>query len=216
MADQTLKSSAEKVGCLYPILLDGNGEIIDGENRFQVNKNWRKVKLKHITTEKDKLIVRIVANNVRRRVPSIEKNRVLNQLGQVLLNEGVEPGDIASVIAEKTGMSYRWVTKYLSSEYKDKLQSRRAKSAAQHAASVLDQLSSPLKNIQRSLIKTSMNAHFVMLTFPKDYYLEFQKFSSELGIPTEISILNALEQHREKMRQALRLKQSSSLPISIS
>ncbi len=215
MADQTLKSSAEKVGCLYPILLDSNGEIIDGEHRFQVNRNWRKVKLTHVKTEKDKLIVKIVANNVRRRVSSTEKNRVLNQLGQVLLNEGIEPGDIASVIAERTGMSYRWVTKYLSSEYKDRLQSKRAQSNPQHVASAIDQLISPLKNIQRSLVKTSINSHFAMITFPKEYYLEFQKISSELGVPTEICILNALEQYREKMRQAIRLKQSSAIPISV-
>src|SRR4030042_2922594 len=100
MTGQTLISSAKKIGCLYPILLDNNGNIIDGEHRFQENRNWRKVRLPHIKTERDRLIVRIVANNVRRSVPSIEKNRLLNQLGQILMAEGVEPGQITSVIAE--------------------------------------------------------------------------------------------------------------------
>jgi len=208
MPQKTLKSSAEKIGCLYPILLDNNGEIIDGEHRFQADKNWRKVKLTQIKTEKDKLVVRIVANNVRRRVTSAEKNQILNQLGQVLMNEGVEPGRIVSAIAEETGMSYRWVAKYLASDFKDTLQSGRAKSAAQHTAKLLGGLS-VVKNAESAIIKTYVNTNFVTVTLQKHFYMDFQRTSSELGIPPEISVQKALEQYHAKMKQALKLKQTT-------
>jgi hypothetical protein len=206
MVGQTLSSSAEKIGCLYPILLDNNGEIIDGEHRFQANKNWRKVRLAHIKTEKDRLLVRIVANNVRRSVPSTEKNRVLNELGQILMDEGIEPGQIASVIAEKTGMSYRWVAKYLASDYKDKAQIRKAMSAAQHATKMFNEVTTAPKRKEQILIKNYTNAGFVMITVPKDFYTEFQEKSLSIGIPVETSILKALEQHLDKMKQMPQLK----------
>lgn len=211
MASKTLKSSAEKVGCLYPILLDNNGEIIDGEHRFQVNNKWRKVKLTHVTTEKDRLLVRIVANNVRRRVPSDEKNKLLNRLGQVLMNEGIKPGEIANSIAEETGMSYRWVAKYLSNQFKDKLQSGRAKSAACCAAEILDEVLAAPKRGEQAQVKSYTNTTFVMVTLNKEFYAEFQETSLRLGVPPEISILKALEQYYEKMNRAIQARNSMQI-----
>jgi hypothetical protein len=206
MAGQTLSASSVKVGCLYPILIDNNGEIIDGEHRFQANRNWRKVKLTHIKTEQDRLIVRIVANNVRRSVPAAEKNELLNQLGEIMLKEGVEPGQIAAAISEKTGMSYRWVAKYLASEFKDKIQSTRARLAARHAAEVYSEVASAPKRKGSLLVKNYINSSFVIITVPREFYADFEKRSLSLGIPVENSIQKALEQHLEKMEQMQQLK----------
>ena len=208
MIEPDLKTSVSRVGYLYPMLVDNNGIIIDGEYRFKANKNWKKVKLSHIRTEKDRLIVRIVANNVRRTVSLEEKSKLLNSLGEVLMNEGVEPGRIAYMIAKETGMSYRWVTKYLSIDYKSKLQSLKAKSAAKNKTEILNYFSTPLKKVGTVVVKSYANTPFVTFTVKKDFYLEFQKISSELGIPTETSILKALEKHMGMMRQAVRLKNS--------
>lgn len=66
MVSQELKFSAERIGQLYPILVDYHGNIIDGEHRFGVDKKWRRMRLEHIRTEKDRLVARIVSNTVRR------------------------------------------------------------------------------------------------------------------------------------------------------
>jgi hypothetical protein len=40
----------------------------------------------------------------------------------------------------------------------------------------------------------------------KRFYEEFEETSSKLGVPTENSMLKALENHHEKMKKALTLK----------
>jgi hypothetical protein len=119
-----LKSSSKRIGQLYPVLVDYHGNIIDGEHRYSVDEGWRTMKLEHIRTEKDRLIARIISNACRRHIPAKEKTAMLERLGEIYLGEGVEPGKIAYKIAEETGMSYRWVTKYLPDSFKDRLQSR--------------------------------------------------------------------------------------------
>jgi hypothetical protein len=206
MIDPELKSSSDKVGCLYPILLDANGIIIDGEHRFRANKNWRKIKLHNIKTERERLVVRIVANNIRRRVSSEEKIRLLGELGQALLREGVKPGRIAYIIAEETGMSYRWVAKYLPDDYKNKLQLERAKSTRSSANEKFNEVAT--ENNGKIVIKDYANTGFVNVVVERDFYQKIQNISAELGIPVETSIINALEQYMTKMKKAVRLKNS--------
>jgi len=90
-----LKLSARRIGQLHPILVDYHGNIIDGEHRFSADQNWKRVRLNHIRTEKDRLVARIISNNCRRSVSANEKMRLLYNLGEILLDEGVEPGRIA-------------------------------------------------------------------------------------------------------------------------
>jgi len=42
-----LKSSSERVGQLYPILVDYHGNIIDGGHRYGADKGWRTTRLDH-------------------------------------------------------------------------------------------------------------------------------------------------------------------------
>jgi len=44
MGSQELKSSAERVGQLYPILVDYPGNIIDGKYRFSADRKWKSVR----------------------------------------------------------------------------------------------------------------------------------------------------------------------------
>jgi hypothetical protein len=55
-----LRSSSERIGQLYPILLDYHGNIIDGEHRHGADEGWRTIRLEHIRTEKDRLIASIL------------------------------------------------------------------------------------------------------------------------------------------------------------
>jgi hypothetical protein len=129
-----LKVSGECAGRLYPVLVDKHGNVIDGLHRLSADEKWPKVTVEGVETEEQRLIARLVSNVCRRHVPAKEKREMLGRLGEIYLNEGVEQGKIAYKIAEKTGMSYQWVMKYLPERFKDTPQSERAKSALRRRA----------------------------------------------------------------------------------
>ena len=208
-----MKSSSKRIGQLYLVLLDYHGNIIDGERRYGVDEDWRTMRLEHIRTEKDRLIARIISNTVRRTVPPREKTMLLAKLGEILLNEGVGPRRIAYKMSDETGMSYQWVMKHLPERFKNPPQSERAKSALRCRAGedpsvrkLLKELLTPPQRKGALEIKKYANTHFVNVVVEKPFYEEFEKTSSKLGVPTEISMLKALEDYHEKMKKALALK----------
>jgi hypothetical protein len=189
MMSQELKSSSQRVGQLYPILVDYYENIIDGEHRFGVDENWRRVKLEHIKTEKDRLIARIVSNTVRRSVPSNEKRQLLGRLGEIYFSEGMENGRIAYKIAEETGMSYQWVMKYLPYKFKDYLQSERAKLALRRGAEI-NKLLDPPKDILS--IRTYGNTDFVNVLVKKPLYDKLEEKAKKLNTTLDKLIYNAI------------------------
>jgi hypothetical protein len=215
VTNEHLKSSSKRIGQLYPILVDYYGNIIDGEHRFGVDEKWRRLRLEHIRTEKDLLIARIISNTVRRSVPRKEKRELLERLGELYLSEGAEPGNIAHKIADETGMriadetgmSYTWVMKYLPHRFKDSVQSeRRTGSVTQRVTRILDELLRPPKVEGALKIINYTNTDFVSLILKKGFYKEFERKSLELGMPTELSALKALEDYHEKMKRAIAIK----------
>jgi len=207
MTSQQLKSSSERIGQLYPILVDYYGNIIDGEHRFGVDEKWRRVRLKHIRTEKDLLIARIVSNTVRRSVPHKEKTELLERLGEIYRSAGVEPGRIAHKIADEIGMSYTWVMKYLPHRFKDSVQAeRRTGSVTRCITGILDELLRPPKMEGTLKIVNYTNTDFVSLILEKGFYEEFERNSLELGMLAELSALKALEDYHEKMKRAIAIK----------
>ena len=46
-----LKASSERVGRLYPILLDKHGNVIDGRHRLEADEKWPKIRLENVETE---------------------------------------------------------------------------------------------------------------------------------------------------------------------
>jgi ParB-like chromosome segregation protein Spo0J len=108
-----LKHSSERVGRLYPVLLDKQGNIIDGRHRLAADTDWPAIRLDHISSEKERLLARLVSNVYRRTVSASEKRETLERLGRIYIEEGEKQGKLAHRIAEDTGMSYRWVMKYL-------------------------------------------------------------------------------------------------------
>ena len=115
-----LKASSERVGRLYPVLLDRHGNIIDGMHRLAADENWPKIRLESVETEEQRLLARLISNVCRKHVPAEEKTEMLGRLGEIYLREGVEHGKIVQKIMERTGMSYPWVMKYLPDKYKEK------------------------------------------------------------------------------------------------
>jgi hypothetical protein len=196
--ESEIKSSADKIGQLYPILVDYYGNIIDGNHRLKANENWKRASLEHIKTEKDRLIARIVSNNVRRNVPNEEKVNTLNELGEIFLNQGLEPGRIAYEIASETGMSYRWVTKYLPDKFKDSLQSekkryksvRLKRSVALCASKVGEFLDPPEGFLD---FTTYRNTDFVNIRMKKCHYDKLKKKAESLGITPTKLIYNGIQ-----------------------
>ena len=116
---EELKNSSDRIGQLYPILVDHNGNIIDGEHRSIANPNWRRIKLDNIKTEKDLIVARIACNTIRRNSTEREKTELLVKLGQMCVNDGTPIGKVAYELMYQTGMSYRWIAKYLPKRFKD-------------------------------------------------------------------------------------------------
>jgi hypothetical protein len=115
-----LRLSSERVGKIYPILLDKNGKVIDGHHRLAADKNWPKMRINSIESEKQRLEARIVSNICRRVVSPAEKQRLIEELAEICVSEGTKRGQIAQKIATETGLTYRWVMKYLPERYKER------------------------------------------------------------------------------------------------
>jgi hypothetical protein len=168
-----LRFSSKNVGRLYPVLIDKQGNVIDGLHRLKADKNWPKIKLENVETEEQRLITRLISNACRRNVPAKEKIETLAKLGEIYQKEGVKPGKIAQKIAEKTGMSYTWVMKYLPEKLKDPTQSDRAKSALRRRAGedpkrrVSLELEEPPKGVLA--IKAVIGALRLWMNFPKSF-----------------------------------------------
>jgi len=118
--------------------------------------------------------------------------------------------EIAEKIAEDTGMSYRWVVKYLPEKYKDPTQSRRrshASSDAHHATGLLAEVLEPPKRKDCLKINKYGNTEFVLLMLDKTFYSEFEKDCLELKMPPEYCVMKTLEEHHKKIRRAITLKE---------
>ncbi len=123
MSEYDLKKS-EKIGQLYPVLVDSKGNVIDGFHRLEAEPNWRKEKLPEIDTEEKLLVARCVANWHRRQVSREEKEEWINGLARVYKKQGLKArggssrNEILQRIVEVTGLSGPTVNGFLSDEFK--------------------------------------------------------------------------------------------------
>jgi hypothetical protein len=124
---KNLSASKDKVRQLYPILVDAEGNIIDGLHRKEADKNWETKKLEWVKTEKDRIIARVHVNNYRRTVTKAERRRDFNRLAEIASAEGVSRQNIASTLAEWTGFSDDYVRELLDPKYKHQQMSLKAK-----------------------------------------------------------------------------------------
>lgn len=126
MSEYDLKKS-EKIGQLYPVLVDAEGNVIDGFHRIEADPNWRREKLPEIDTEEKLLVARCVANWHRRQISREEKEEWINDLARIYkkqglsvssLRGGVYINEIKEKIANVTGLDPDTVLKYLSDDFK--------------------------------------------------------------------------------------------------
>jgi len=208
-----LKASCERVGRLYPILVDRRGNIIDGRHRLAADENWPKIRLERVETEEQRLVARLISNVCRRQVPAGEKSEMLEKLGEIYLSEGVNRGKIAYKIAEMTGMSYRWVMKYLPDKLKErpglggpskalKLDKRKEKTQKSKVAHLATEeykllLSDPQQKILT--VKNYANTKFVNIVLEKPFYMRVEKIAEKLSTTPDTIINNALSLTLKKL-----------------
>lgn len=206
-AVSNLKHSSERVGRLYPVLLDKEGNIIDGQHRLAADADWPAIRLDHIGSEKERLLARLVSNVCRRTVSASEKRETLERLGRIYIEEGEKPRKLPGRIAEETGMSYRWVMKYLPQHlktraglggpsiglrnlYKCKGKGNISKVAHRATLDPATLLSTSQERVV--VVKTYTNANFVNLTLDKRVYEKFERLADLLGVKAEMLIGNAM------------------------
>jgi hypothetical protein len=190
-----LKVSGERAGRLYPVLLDRHGNIIDGMHRLTADKKWPKITIENIETEEQRLIARIISNVCRRHIPAKEKREMLGRLGEIYQKEGVEQGKIAYKIAEKTGMSYTWVMKYLPNQFKDDVKSESARATRRVAKDpkphvVSFELKEPPQGVVA--VKAYGNTDFVNIMLEKQFYGQLEETAKKLETTPDKLIYNAI------------------------
>lgn len=114
---KAIKKSAVKYRQFYPILLDINEEIIDGEHRRVAFPNPDTKKLPFIKTKRDRLEARLITNHARKGQSKKTWEFTLNELATILENDGID--GIGMKIASETGLPYRTIMRYLPSKFKD-------------------------------------------------------------------------------------------------
>jgi hypothetical protein len=141
-------------------------------------------------------------------VSSSEKSDTLARLGRIYLEAGERPGKLAYRLAQETGMSYRWVMKYLPDALKarpglggpallssQKLYKCKEKSdvckVARSATIDLEKLVST-SDKKTLVVRTYVNADFVSLTLEKKIYQDFERVAGNLGSTAETIIGNAM------------------------
>ena len=193
-----LKKSSSIVGKLYPVLVDKNGEIIDGRHRLEADSNWPKRVIPGIESEEQMLLARLITNVCRRDVSSAEKTEELQKLGRICLERGVSKGELITEISNKTGMSYRWVMKYIPNELKlrpglggpKKANEVYENQVARHATNEEQLLVEPSERVAKLAMYS--NTNFATIMVEKQFYLKLRYAATELGAELDVIVNNAL------------------------
>ncbi|MCJ7506114.1 ParB/RepB/Spo0J family partition protein [Candidatus Bathyarchaeota archaeon] len=127
--DFNIPYSYKQIGPLYPILVDREGNIVDGKHRLAVDPNWRKEIVPWIQSRKDLLMARIHANLHRRIVPKEERQREFTEYANILHADGVAIGELPSTLAELIGFGEGYVRNLLPPTLKLKIRSDAGKKA---------------------------------------------------------------------------------------
>lgn len=109
-----LIESEKLIGQLYPVLIDEQGNVLDGQHRLKANPNWRKEVVKGIDSERKKAMVRLHANWHRQ---FARKEQILSELATV--TDWHETAPYAAFL----GCSIRTIQRYLPQKYKQRQRS---------------------------------------------------------------------------------------------
>jgi len=200
---------SERVGRLYPVLLDKHGNVVDGLHRLEADPSWPKVRLDHVESDEQRLVARIIANVCRRKGSAEEKRRMLGELGELYVKAGVKPGaELARKISEVTGMSFRWVMMYLPDRLKERpgvggpsrtpnlpnVKRIFYKGKVARLATESFQLevfaAEPAERVLT--VKKYANTDFVQVMLEKRFYEGVERLAENLGATPEIILNNVL------------------------
>jgi len=112
---EALRRTKDIFGALYPVLVDKDGNVIDGFHRLEADPNWPTVEVDWIKSEIDIEALRLIANLLRRTISSDEKKRAITTLIELT---GWNP----KRISDSLGIPYRTVIRYIPDEYKREYQ----------------------------------------------------------------------------------------------
>ena len=189
------------------MLLDKHGNVIDGKHRLAADADWPKMRLDHMESEEDRLVARLICNVCRRNVSAEEKSEILQELGELHVKAGLKPGkELVSKISEETGMSCRWVMKYLPDNFKErpgvggpspvfdltnvkeKLYEGKAACRATLQLEVL--LAEPAERVLT--VKKHANTDFVNVVLQRRFYANVEKLAENFGTTPDVIINNML------------------------
>jgi hypothetical protein len=117
-----IKKLREKIGEVYPIIVDKEGKIIDGWHRLEASPDWTKKVVDPKNRYEEALIW--FAAHERRQTEKKEIQVKFITMAEELIKQGVDKGQIAAKIAEDTGYTLQYVLTHLPSKYK--LEEKRA------------------------------------------------------------------------------------------
>jgi len=112
---ENLRRSRELLGELEEVILDQNGQPIDGKHRLKAYPGW---KTKTIPADRKTAILLRLHRNYRRTVPRSEVKQILNELALTLEREGIPAENIAQEIVKLSPSSEPYTLSLLPRKYK--------------------------------------------------------------------------------------------------
>jgi hypothetical protein len=136
----------------------------------------------------------LICNNLRRNASHTEKTDLLSRLGDIYLREGIAVGKIAYELAYNTGMSYRWVAKYLPDRFKDSLHASAPKKRKKNTISCLTKKTLTLRKPPNNTLKITSysNTSFVNFVMKKSLFNILENKAEELETNVECLIYSAI------------------------
>ena len=106
--EYSLAGSVSLLGQLQPVIMDRDGNVIDGFHRKEVDKEWWTIKNESVDSLLKLAAARLVSNLNRRRVDGEEISQRLGEIYQAYKDQsGSFPS--AKIVGEWLGRIERWV-----------------------------------------------------------------------------------------------------------
>ena len=166
------------------------------------------------------MLARLVANVCRRDMSAEEKTEMLGALGQFYIEQGVPRIDLVKQLVEKTGLSYRWVMKYIPNNLKlrpglggPRKIKMESENEVAHRATAADELFLEPHEKIASLVNYS-NTNFATMLVEKRFFNRLREAASDLGVDLNTIINNALLLTYNRLNQLAYHKKTSVILCS--
>ena len=113
---EQLRKSVKRFGYFYPIIVNKEGDIIDGLHRKEADSNWPQ-KVVDAPTAFEKVLARLHAH-YRRKVPQEETAKLFLVIAEELEDRGIPQDKICAEMAKLLPYRDRYIRELLPDEYK--------------------------------------------------------------------------------------------------